>query len=608
MKNLTMNRTKAALAAASLATLLISPQAQAVDIIKANNTNNLFLTSSWVGGVVPTGSDVAVWDNTVAGTNTTILGADLAFQGIRIADPGGIVTVNAGNTLSLGSAGIDMSAANQDFRLRSNVALTANQNWTVAAGRELEIGETGSSITGNFDVNLSGAGLLSFRNTGMFTDAATNLVLSGGITLVSTNARILTSEVTFNGNTNFGQSAVARQTISLQGSTVVNAGTHDVTLRDTVPTDVALTFSGASYSLSGPGTLRFVNGNASGIIGINIGATGAATATVSADLTVGNNVRMTVVTGGSLTAASDLTVESGGFLTLNNGNQTIGSLSGAGTVERSGSGTFALTIDGGVGTATSTFSGVAQDTGAVNLGITKAGSTTQVLSGPNTYTGQTQINGGTLLINGTHIEASAVTANGYNSATNGHFRVASGATFGGSGRISGNNSQSNSNMVLVQSGGTLAPGSNGIGTLTLDGVNISGAGAEVLNMAAGAEFAFQLAGNGGTPDRVDFWNYAGGDFLLNANAINLSLSGPIVAGNYTVDIIRFFSNSGTTTVASGIASGLVLGTLDANISGASITFGTDVISIQYTAIPEPTTALLLLGGLGMTALLRRRRA
>ncbi len=610
---------KAVLCAASMATLLSSQTSQAVDVNKANNTNALNLPGSWVGGVVPTGSEVALWDSTVLGANTTVLGDNLAFQGIRVADPGGAAIINAtgGFILSLGSAGIDMSAATQNFALRSNVALTSNQNWTVASGRTLEIGDTGSSITGSHSVNLSGTGVLSFRNSGMFTDAATNLVLSGGINLVSTNARILTSQVTFAGATNFGESAVARQTISLQGNTVVNAGTHNVTLRDTVETDIALAFNGTGYSVTGPGNLRFLNGNASGVIRVNIGNT-VDTASIAADMTIGNNVRMVFGASNQFTTASDITVESGGFLTLNANagassvyNQTIGSLQGAGTVERNGGNAsiVTLTIDGGLATGTTTFSGVVQDGGVSGrIAITKAGANTQVFSGANTYTGQTQINGGTLLINGTHVDAGLVsTGQGYGSSTDGHFRVAASARLGGSGRIEGNNSQSNSNMVLVQSGGTLAPGAS-IGTLVLDGANISGTNARVLNMAAGAEFVFELAGNGGTPERVDFWNYVDGDFLLNDNAINLSLSGPVVAGNYTVDIIRFFSDNGTTEIASGIGSGLVLGTTDPNISGASIIYGTDVISINFTTIPEPTTFLLLAAGGLATMVLRRRRA
>ncbi len=54
---------------------VVATSAQAADIVKANNSNDLNLGSSWIGGTVPTASDVAVWNNTVTAANTVLLGA-----------------------------------------------------------------------------------------------------------------------------------------------------------------------------------------------------------------------------------------------------------------------------------------------------------------------------------------------------------------------------------------------------------------------------------------------------------------------------------------------------------------------------------------------------
>ncbi|MGN6642406.1 MAG: hypothetical protein ACTHKU_05340, partial [Verrucomicrobiota bacterium] len=73
----------------------------AATIKKANNTADLNLSSSWVGGVVPTESDVASWDSTVSAANTVGLGADASWKGINVPTGSGLVTISAGNTLTL---------------------------------------------------------------------------------------------------------------------------------------------------------------------------------------------------------------------------------------------------------------------------------------------------------------------------------------------------------------------------------------------------------------------------------------------------------------------------------------------------------------------------
>jgi fibronectin-binding autotransporter adhesin len=93
------------------------------DAVKADNTDNLNLGSSWVPGLAPGTSQVGVWDSTVTGANSVSLGANLSWLGLRIEDPGGDVTISGANSLTLGSGGLDLGAT-RNLTYDSTSALT----------------------------------------------------------------------------------------------------------------------------------------------------------------------------------------------------------------------------------------------------------------------------------------------------------------------------------------------------------------------------------------------------------------------------------------------------------------------------------------------------
>jgi len=106
--------------------------------------------------------------------------------------------------------------------------------------------------------------------------------------------------------------------------------------------------------------------------------------------------------------------------------------------------------------------------------ITKVGSGNWTLTGANTYTGGTFVNGGTLTVNnssGSGTGTAAVTVN-------------SNATLAGTGLISG--------PVTVNPGGAIAPGSGGVGTLTLN---------NNLTLTNGARLLFEL-GSTAASDKI----------------------------------------------------------------------------------------------------------
>jgi autotransporter-associated beta strand protein len=607
--------------------LLAATQLHAGEIIKANNGTALNTTGAWSAGVVPGSGDIAVWDSTTTADRTNVIGGNLSFGGIKVTDAGGTthaINSSTGFVLTLGSSGIDMSSATANLSISAIMDLSASQTWTVASGRTLNVSGTN---TGAGTISLAGTGTFGVNNNSALGTG--NVNLGSGITFTTSNVRSLANAVKLDGNIALSLTGATNNNLNLNGGVDLGSGNRTITLSNPnmvwsasdTATNFMLNFGGTSTQLTGTGSLTLANSGASSMVGVRFGTANY----VQTDVTVGSGVAVSFSAAQAFTNNGGLTVDSGGRFSLSSGgntaaSQTLAYLAGAGTITKDANPSYVngatLTIDGSVKNTDATFSGVIQDgTGTVSSGarvsITKTGGTKQVFSGDNTYTGQTLVSGGSLYVNGTHIESATVSGVGYNGASAGHYQVASGATLGGSGRIAGFNATTNANMVLVQAGGFLAPGGDSaLGTMVLDGGNITGTTARVLNMASGAKFDFTLSGNGGSPDQLAFWNFASGDLLLNSNAVDLSLSGPQTAGTYTVSLFKFFSDAGVSVVSSGIASGLTIGTLGAGIESASITYNASSIDLTYTvaAIPEPATYAVLLGALALCCAGLRRRS
>jgi autotransporter-associated beta strand protein len=203
---------------ASLLLLAGAACSHAATIIKTNNTDNLNLPTSWVGGVVPGPLDLAKWDSTVTSANSVALGADTIWSGIIITNPGGPVTITAGNTLTLGTNGIDMSSASTNLTLSSGLtlgpgtqkwivtngtALTVNGTFTRSPGATLAVGSpsvpTNNQGTVTFNPNLENGVVLwaAARSFGAATNAMATgssfATVSGGTIVAYTNATLETN-------------------------------------------------------------------------------------------------------------------------------------------------------------------------------------------------------------------------------------------------------------------------------------------------------------------------------------------------------------------------------------------------------------------------------
>ena len=232
--------------------------------------------------------------------------------------------------------------------------------------------------------------------------------------------------------------------------------------------------------------------------------------------------------------------------------------------------------------------------------VTKVGAGTLTLSGANSYSGNTNVDAGTLLV--TNVSGSGTGA--------GAVGVFNNATLGGTGRVAG--------AVTVSTGGTLRPGLNGAGTLAVGGNTVLNSGAHLdvslaavgtnsrVNVEGGATtFNFltgsildltQLPGfgSGGAYTLVSMPAGAGGNVLLNGTA---TTDGQVFG--------TFIQGTGASGAVTIVPSGFTLVAGDAFLLSRT----GDSVLITFQPVPEPATVLGLAAlALGGGALLRRRRA
>lgn len=336
-------RTNSILAKASIlstalgSAFLTLSNALAVDVFK-NDTNatGLLDVNSWVGGVIPGTSDVAVWDSTVATANQSALSnvSSTTFAGIRIANPVSNVGfgVASGKALNLGTSGIDMSAATVNLTvgglgiLRPTASSTSSYN--VASGRTLTIDAQFQANSGTTTVNFPGAGSVNINK----------LPASTSLKLINNG----------NGTLTLGGSATS-STTELSASATV-AGGKVIINGPTITTSIIGTYgnSGGSSSFE----LQSGGANFNGGIRITGGADGSlikvtSGAFTTTDFTIGRTSNPGL--GGNAPSNSGF-VATGGTATMS--SLTVGNSNSSATARIDGS-TVTVTNTINIGNGTS---------------------------------------------------------------------------------------------------------------------------------------------------------------------------------------------------------------------------------------------------------------
>ena len=354
--------------------------------------------------------------------------------------------------------------------------------------------------------------------------------------------------------------------------------------------------SGSFIDTSGSSNngIHLATGVVSSTISFDVASTGDATAdlTVSAplvDKTLGgaagiikNGAGKMLITGAN--SYSGGTTINGGILQLGNGS-TTGSLSTTGAITNNAN----LNINRSNAVTQGTDFSAAAITGTGSL--TAAGTGTMTLSAANSYSGGTSVNAGAdLRINGAQTGAGSVT-------------VAATGKLGGSGSVIGG----------INVSGVLAPGNS-----------IESLGGGALSFTNGSTYAYELQTDlyAGTPGVAADLTYSSGTLSIASGTTltltDLATSVALVNGSKLTLISSvgawnggLFSYLGNTLADD---STFTLGVnewrfdYDDTIGGSN--YAGDQAGaanfVTMTVIPEPSSAILV-GGLGMLGLLRRRR-
>ena len=458
---------------------------------------------SGAGSLVKIGSGTL----TLSGTNTYTGSTAINVGAIRISADSG-----------LGAAPSSITA---DHLTINGGTLTSTADFTLNSNRGVALGSSHGTFRVNGSTTLTVAGIVSGSN---------NLIKSASGTLILSGVNTYSGTTTINGGTLNISGQLGSGSYS---NTISNSGTFEISSSSNQTISGVISNSG-NLVKSGSGTLTLSATNTfTGTTTINGGVV-----SISAEAGLG-------ATPGSATA---------GHLTLNGGTLRLTTSFTLNSNRGIALGASHGTIDLDTG-LTLTYGGIIA--GSNNL--TKSGSGTLLLSGVNTYSGQTIISVGTFQVTGTLADTNDVSVSSgatYDvDATDtiqslsgaGNIELASGITLttgdGGDDTLSGVISGAG-NIVKAGSGTLTLSGANTYtGTTTISGGTISIAADNGLGAVPGSATAGHLTLNGGALQST-------ADFTLNSNrgvALGVSNGTINVDGSTTLTYGGIIAGSGSFT-------------------------------------------------------------
>lgn len=418
----------------------------------------------------------------------TFSGTISGIGGLKLTGSGTVVLSGINDYSGGTTVGSTQTLAGSTSSLQGNIANEGLVRFSQAVN-----GTFAGIISGGGSLVKEGAGTVTLSGTHTYAGATS---ISGGTLALGAGGNLPVGAVSLVPGATLDLTAAGSQTLrSLEGfGGSVQLGAYPLNLTGSTDT----TYSGA---ISGLGML-FKSG--SGIQTLN-GAN-----TFTGGVTV-NGGTLALGATGSLATNAAITVNNTGTFDVSAAPlMAMGTLTGNGGSVALGAKTLQV--------ASGTYAGVIAGTGSIG----KISSGTLTLNGVNTYTGVTQVGAGALRIGGDASHSAA-------SVSSSQITVANTASLGGFGAVNGN--------VIVQAGGTLAPGAPG-GVFTVNG-NLT------MQEGSRADFTFGAPGAGSAPGvghsvRVD------GNLNLNGVQLNAVDGGGFAAGLY-----RLFDYTGTLSGSNG---------------------------------------------------------